>query len=39
VCFQNFPDALVPEEVQAANPLGILRLVDGVPSREPVQNP
>jgi NADP-dependent aldehyde dehydrogenase len=39
VCFQNFPDALVPEEVQAANPLGVLRLVDGVPSRDPVQNP
>ncbi|MDR3775074.1 MAG: aldehyde dehydrogenase (NADP(+)) [Terracidiphilus sp.] len=36
VCFQNFPDPLVPAELQAANPLGILRLVDGVPSREPV---
>jgi alpha-ketoglutaric semialdehyde dehydrogenase len=35
VCFQNFPDALVPEELQAANPLGILRLVDGVTSRDP----
>jgi 2,5-dioxopentanoate dehydrogenase len=34
VCFQNFPDALVPEELQAANPLGILRLVDGAPSRD-----
>jgi NADP-dependent aldehyde dehydrogenase len=39
VCFQNFPDAQVPDELQAANPLGILRLVDGVPNREPVQNP
>lgn len=36
VCFQNFPDALVPAELQAANPLGILRLIDGVPSREAV---
>ena len=36
VCFQGFPDALVPAELQAANPLGILRLVDGVPSREPL---
>jgi NADP-dependent aldehyde dehydrogenase len=36
VCFQNFPDAQLPEELQAANPLGILRLVDGVPSREPL---
>jgi alpha-ketoglutaric semialdehyde dehydrogenase len=35
VCFQNFPDTLVPEELQAANPLGILRLVDGVQSRDP----
>ena len=34
VCFQNFPDALVPAELRAANPLGILRLLDGVPSRE-----
>jgi NADP-dependent aldehyde dehydrogenase len=36
VCFQNFPDALVPAELRAANPLGILRLVDGVESRDPV---
>jgi NADP-dependent aldehyde dehydrogenase len=34
VCFQNFPDALVPAELQTANPLGILRLIDGVPSRD-----
>jgi NADP-dependent aldehyde dehydrogenase len=36
VCFQNFPDALVPAELQAANPLEISRLIDGVPSREPL---
>jgi NADP-dependent aldehyde dehydrogenase len=36
VCFQNFPDTLVPAELQVANPLGILRLIDGVASREPV---
>lgn len=35
VCFQNFPDAELPLELQAANPLGILRLIDGQPSREP----
>jgi NADP-dependent aldehyde dehydrogenase len=35
VCFQNFPDAQLPEELRAANPLGILRIVDGVPTREP----
>ena len=34
VCFQNFPDGAVPEELQAANPLGILRLIDGVPTRD-----
>jgi len=33
-CYQSFPDALVPAELQSANPLGILRLVDGVASRE-----
>jgi 2,5-dioxopentanoate dehydrogenase len=36
VCFQNFPDALMPPELQAANPLGILRQIDGVPSRDPL---
>jgi NADP-dependent aldehyde dehydrogenase len=36
VCFQNFPDALVLAELQAANPLGILRLIDGVPTRDPL---
>ena len=34
VCYQNYPDALLPEALQNANPLGILRLVDGQPSRE-----
>lgn len=30
VCFQNYPDALLPEALQQnANPLGIRRLVDG----------
>jgi NADP-dependent aldehyde dehydrogenase len=33
VCFQSFPDAAVPLELQAANPLGIERLVDGVLTR------
>lgn len=36
VCFQNFPDALLPDELRAENPLGIQRLIDGVPSREPL---
>jgi NADP-dependent aldehyde dehydrogenase len=36
VCYQGFPDALVPAELQAANPLGILRLIDGIATREPL---
>ena len=30
VCYQNFPDAALPAELQGANPLGISRLVNGV---------
>lgn len=29
VCFQDFPDAALPDELKESNPLGILRLVDG----------
>ena len=29
VCFQGFPQALLPEELKDGNPLGIRRLVDG----------
>lgn len=29
VCFQNYPDELLPPALQNANPLGIGRLVDG----------
>lgn len=31
VCFQNFPQAALPPELQDANPLGIRRLRDGKP--------
>jgi alpha-ketoglutaric semialdehyde dehydrogenase len=31
VCFQGFPPALLPEELQDANPLAITRLKDGKP--------
>ena len=34
VCFQNLPDAALPEELQKVNPRGIWRLVDGQPTRE-----
>lgn len=37
VCYQNFPDAALPEELRDANPLGILRLADGVYTRDPVK--
>ncbi len=33
VAYQNVPDALLPAALQAANPLGIDRLVDGVRTR------
>jgi len=36
VAFQNVPQALLPEALQDANPLGILRLVDGDWTRRPI---
>jgi len=33
VCYQDVPDGLLPPALQNANPLGIVRLVDGQPSR------
>ncbi|NWA24184.1 aldehyde dehydrogenase (NADP(+)) [Pseudomonas gingeri] len=36
VCYQNCPDALLPEALQNANPLGINRLVDGISQRAPL---
>ena len=37
VCYQNCPSALLPEELQDANPLGIWRLVDGHRSRDDIR--
>jgi NADP-dependent aldehyde dehydrogenase len=34
VCYQNFPDTALPDELKESNPLGIWRLVDGVPGRK-----
>lgn len=31
VCFQSMPDSLLPPALQEANPLGLNRLVDGLP--------
>jgi len=36
VCYQNCPDALLPEALQNANPLGIRRLVDGTSHCNPL---
>lgn len=36
VCFQNFPDALLPDALKNGNPLGIERLVNGEKTRDPV---
>jgi NADP-dependent aldehyde dehydrogenase len=33
VCFQDFPDPALPEALRSANPLGILRLVNGAATR------
>ena len=30
VCYQNFPDNALPDELKESNPLGLWRLVDGV---------
>ena len=34
VCWQNFPDAALPDELKNENPLGIMRLVDGELKRQ-----
>ncbi len=36
VCYQNIPDALLPDALKNANPLGLLRLLDGQPTRDPL---
>ena len=37
VCYQNYLDAALPEELRNANPLGLLRLVNGVRTSEKVK--
>jgi alpha-ketoglutaric semialdehyde dehydrogenase len=34
ICFQNYPDSLLPDALKNANPLGIQRLVDGASTNE-----
>jgi alpha-ketoglutaric semialdehyde dehydrogenase len=35
ICYQNFPDEALPDELKRTNPLNLLRLVDGRPTRDP----
>jgi alpha-ketoglutaric semialdehyde dehydrogenase len=39
ICYQNYPDELLPAALQNSNPLGLLRLVDGEPSKAVVNDP
>jgi len=34
ICFQNYPDSLLPDALKNANPLGIQRMVDGASTNE-----
>jgi 2,5-dioxopentanoate dehydrogenase len=36
VCYQDFPEAALPDELKNANPLGILRMVNGAMTRDPI---
>lgn len=36
VCYQGLADELLPPALKNANPLGLLRLVNGAPTREPL---
>lgn len=38
VCYQDFPESALPAELQRANPLGILRLVNGTFTRDGEHN-
>ncbi|QCT21529.1 aldehyde dehydrogenase (NADP(+)) [Jejubacter calystegiae] len=37
ICYQDYPQALLPDALKDANPLGITRLVNGVNTREPLR--
>jgi alpha-ketoglutaric semialdehyde dehydrogenase len=36
ICYQGLADAHLPPALQNANPLGLLRLVNGTPTRDPL---
>ena len=37
ICYQGLADDLLPETLKSANPLGLLRLVNGQPTRDPIR--
>jgi NADP-dependent aldehyde dehydrogenase len=37
LAFQNWPDGLLPDELKNANPLGLLRRVDGNTTTDPLK--
>ncbi len=37
VCYQGFPQASLPEELRDENPRGILRMVDGITTQDPLK--
>ena len=39
VCYQGFPEAVLPDELKDTNPLQIWRMVDGEMTREPIAQP
>src|SRR5262249_39389832 len=39
LCYQDFPDRALPDELKNANPLAIWRMVDGQFSREKFERP
>jgi NADP-dependent aldehyde dehydrogenase len=36
VCYQDFPESALPDELKNSNPLGILRMVNGSMTRDPI---
>jgi NADP-dependent aldehyde dehydrogenase len=36
LCYQNFPEPLLPRQLQNANPLKLSRLINGQITREPI---
>jgi NADP-dependent aldehyde dehydrogenase len=38
VCYQNLPQSALPAELKDENPLGLLRMVNGIMTRDPIAN-